>query len=584
MRDHASHRVRMLVPRGATRESFSLPPGANQTLREAFGSTDLLSYATAIWETPHRSVRFLLELPVTRRWLAVDLTLADSAGAPVTLVEGEAIALPHRLTARELEVLTLVAAGLSNPAIAEHLFTSPRTVSTQAETILKKLGASSRTAAGVLAVQRGWVKLPPPVSPDAIAPLAIGELAQAASAPWTGAPAPAPERDAVRLGLAYARSGPGHSDGLLATRGALLAIDELNRRGGVRGRRIEPVPVDADIYSAAGIRDTFRQLRERDVQGILMNYVFDERAAFESAAELEIPVLHTMTSSRHVAMLTADPSRYRTLFQCAPPESNYGPGVARFLELLSPLLVERGMEQTIRFVETTLDSGQIANAATQDLLAAAGWSVTEIDSFDPTSPDLDAISHALTESLVADPPAVLVITEFQPSALSQLLRRIHAAEIPSIIYTIYTPSMPDFAAALGDAAEGIVWATVSGTYGDVVGEAFARDFAAAYGEEPGYSQAGLGYDLAHILITAWQHTADPSDVDGTLAALRATRYRGVNGSYTFGTDGQSAVAYPEETSDPSLGNAHLLFQIQDGMHVRLGPAPYGDGEFRWPPR
>ncbi|UTX54670.1 ABC transporter substrate-binding protein [Leucobacter aridicollis] len=144
--------------------------------------------------------------------------------------------------------------------------------------------------------------------------------------------------------------------------------------------------------------------------------------------------------------------------------------------------------------------------------------------------------------------------------------------------------MPDSAATLGDAAEGIVWATVSGTYGDVVGKVFARAFTAAYGEGPGYSQAGLGYDLAHILISAWQHTADPSDVAGTLAVLRSTRYRGVNGSYTFGTDGQSTVAYPEETSDPSIGNARLVFQIQDGEHVRLGSPPYGDGVFRRPQR
>ena len=584
MRDHASPRVRILVPRDATRESFSLPPGANQTLREAFGSTDLLSYATAIWETPHRTIRFVLELPISRRWLAVELTATDSAGIPVTLFAGEIVDLPHKLTARELEVLTLIAAGLSNPAIAEQLFTSPRTVSTQAETILKKLGATSRTAAGVLAVQRGLVKLPLPVASEAFAPLAIGELARAAAAPTPDDSPLAREPDAVRVGLAYALSGPGRSDGLLATRGAMLAIDELNRRGGVRGRRIEPVPIDADIYSAAGIRETFGTLREHDVQGVLMNYVFDERAAFDAAAELQIPVLHTMTSSRHLALLAADPAKYRTLFQCAPPESNYGPGVARFLELLAPGLDKAGTPRTIRFVETTLDSGQIADPETRGLLEAAGWSVTGVDPFDPTSADLSATIGSLTESLSVDPPAVLVVTEFQPEALAALLRSFHDAGVKSIIYTIYTPSMPDFAATLGDAAEGIVWATVSGTYGDVVGEDFSRAFTAAYGEGPGYSQAGLGYDLAHILISAWQHTADPSDVAGTLAALRSTRYRGVNGSYTFGTDGQSTVAYPEETSDPSLGNAHLLFQIQDGEHVRLGPPPYGDGVFRWPRR
>jgi NarL family two-component system response regulator LiaR len=55
------------------------------------------------------------------------------------------------ITARELEILTLVARGLSNREIAEQLFVSENTVKTHCARVFDKVGAARRTQA----VQRG---------------------------------------------------------------------------------------------------------------------------------------------------------------------------------------------------------------------------------------------------------------------------------------------------------------------------------------------------------------------------------------------------------------------------------------------
>ncbi len=51
------------------------------------------------------------------------------------------------LTAREMEVLRLVATGLSDAQVARHLGISTRTVSKHLVSIYTKLGVRSRTAA-----------------------------------------------------------------------------------------------------------------------------------------------------------------------------------------------------------------------------------------------------------------------------------------------------------------------------------------------------------------------------------------------------------------------------------------------------
>jgi len=69
---------------------------------------------------------------------------------------GEATApRPHGLTARELEVLRLVATGKTNKAIANDLFLSEKTVDRHVSNIFMKLDVSTRTAATAFAWKSG---------------------------------------------------------------------------------------------------------------------------------------------------------------------------------------------------------------------------------------------------------------------------------------------------------------------------------------------------------------------------------------------------------------------------------------------
>jgi len=92
----------------------------------------------------------LLDPGATRRLIEayVGGCSARPAAAPV---------LPPGLTAREVEILRLVAAGLNNQEIAERLFISPLTCKSHVSRILAKLEARDRAQLVVLSYETGLV-------------------------------------------------------------------------------------------------------------------------------------------------------------------------------------------------------------------------------------------------------------------------------------------------------------------------------------------------------------------------------------------------------------------------------------------
>ena len=120
---------------------------------ELYGALVAVLFATfGIW----------LGLRITRRREAIHETIRETVVVREVLVPAEAPSLepfaPNAaqqqtlgVTARELEILTLVARGLSNREIATQLFVSENTVKTHCARAFDKLGAARRTQA----VQRG---------------------------------------------------------------------------------------------------------------------------------------------------------------------------------------------------------------------------------------------------------------------------------------------------------------------------------------------------------------------------------------------------------------------------------------------
>lgn len=481
--------------------------------------------------------------------------------------------LPFDLTMRELDIITLVAVGLSNAAIAERLSLSTRTVTTHVEHIMQKLGAASRTAAAAAALDGGLVKLPFPGEMGDFSVLALGRALTRRQAGTASRPRPV--KRPLLIGAALPLSGHAAEDGEEMVNASQLAIDEINARGGIDGRRVELAVADVDIFDVDSVRAAFTQMADQEADAITSGYLAHQDLAHEVIADAGGIYLHAATLAAMERRVSQDPGRYGRIFQVCPSDSHYGPRFVQFMEELRVSGQWVPSSRRLVIIQSGWDLTDLGLAEAAALADRLGW---QLEVMRPAG-DSKLAWSAMAERIRSLEPGAVMIGHYLVDGTVGFLDAFLAEPSDTLVYSLYAPSVPKFYERMGDRAEGLVWATVTGTYSDPLARAFATQYANTFGRLPGRSHAGIAYDRVQLIAQAWRLAENPRDRDAVTKELRRIVYRGVNGAYYFGDTSQTAQTYAGTGSDPSLSLAHLIFQIQRGQQRILSPHPYTDGDF-----
>jgi DNA-binding NarL/FixJ family response regulator len=152
----------------AAGEAFLASVGTRSSLQEVFSDTPTVLLAGEPGAAIARSAARLKIYSV----LPTEVTTQQLAAAIAATVAGFAVTLPRRpsapadtmpvtedLTAREVEVLRLMARGQRNKQLAALLNISEHTAKFHVSSVLAKLGARTRTEAVTIGVTRGLVAI-----------------------------------------------------------------------------------------------------------------------------------------------------------------------------------------------------------------------------------------------------------------------------------------------------------------------------------------------------------------------------------------------------------------------------------------
>jgi branched-chain amino acid transport system substrate-binding protein len=441
------------------------------------------------------------------------------------------------------------------------------------------MGVPSRTAAATIALDEGLVRLPIPGGCQGFERLAIGRVTMA-DRPVT--PVPTSRRIVRRplvIGAALPLTGVAAADGQEMRRATELAIAEANMRGGVAGRRVDLLTVDVDLLSPEGVEAAFLRLAGEEVDVLTSGYLAHQEIAHSIAAEYGAPYLNAATLGSMVDQVADQPTRFERVFQVCPSDVHYGPGFVDFVSELRDRGGWRPSSNRLLVLQGAWDTSNLGYDTMVALAAERGWDV------DPLVHVQDSPQgwQRAVEEVRRTAPAAVMIGHYFVDGTARFLRGFHADPPPTLVYSLYAPSIPQFREQLQSRAEGLLWATVAGTYSDPLARAFAERYQAMHGVIPGRSHAGIAYDRTNIVVGAWSRVRNPRDFRSVASEIRSSVHRGVNGAYSFATPGQAALTYPMQTRDPSMGQAHLVYQVQDGQHRIIAPDLYRDGDFRSPP-
>jgi branched-chain amino acid transport system substrate-binding protein len=407
-------------------------------------------------------------------------------------------------------------------------------------------------------------------------------LTSAAAGAALAAPRSAFAADPIVIGLPTARSGPvGVADQQDWLNGVTLAIEEINKAGGVKGRPLATKVVDIDILTPEGTVAAIQNLTAAKVHAIASSFVLIPQPAMDAAAAAGVPYLHGNTQKASLDLYKSDPKKYRNIFQIDVDETWYGTGFVKFLSGLKASGEWKPKNNLIHIVQEQIAYTQTISKATQAAIAASGgeWKQGPITDIQFPVQDWSPVMRALKASQAG----VIMIDHWVAAELAAFAQNFAADPVPgALVYLQYGPSQPDFLNLAGDSANGFIWGTVVGTYADAQGQAFRKAYQAKYPGVMGMVYTGSGYDTTKLLAQVFAQV-DPANHDAVGDAIRKARYRGVCGAYSFGNDTQSGTSYPNQTEDSEAGQAHLIFQVQDGAHKIIYPKPFNETNFASPP-
>ena len=419
-----------------------------------------------------------------------------------------------------------------------------------------------------------------------IAGLAVGGLAGYALAPQdNGSGGTATTSQPVKLAAAYPLTGWAAGDGAQMKMGVEMGIAQVNAMGGLLGRKLTVEIGDIEDLSTDKAVNAVERLLSGNPDALFMGYTTTGSAEYPAIAQAGMPAFHNNTLMDNANWVAKDLATRGSIFQICPTEVPYGPGFASLIANLEKSGKWTPGKKTAAII-TSLDAYSL-NIAEQFKKAVeeSGWKV----------PIYEKVNAPLSEwgpvlaKIRQENPGVVFHADYIVGDLASFTKQFRSDPTPSLLYEQYGPSVPEYLKLTGDAANGVIWSTVIGIIPDAIGKQYAADFEAKFKEKPGLSLAGAQRDAVFLWWTAASRAGGPSDHAKVVEMIKANQFRGVCGSYNFGSRDLTAISYPGSgdptiySMDASLGMPNLTFQIQNGAHVLIYPDPYTQGQFQTPP-
>jgi branched-chain amino acid transport system substrate-binding protein len=358
----------------------------------------------------------------------------------------------------------------------------------------------------------------------------------------------------VRIGFPAPLTGPFGAIAADMKQGAEMAVDELNGKGGILGRKVELVIYDDQSNPATAVRLYEKLITEDKVDAVMGPY---SSAVSEAVANVTEKYKKVM-----VAPLAATTSIFKKgrkyIFMVITPAENY-------LDGLIDMAAKRGLKTVAIINEDTLFPKASASG-TAEAAKKRGMQVVLQEAYPKGNTDFSAL---LVKIKAANPDVVAAGTYFDDAvAITRQMKELNVN--PKMFGLTVGGDLPEFYDLLKQNAEYVYGST---QWDESLPYPGQKEFLAAYkakfkGQEPSYHTAA-GYAGCLIYAEAVKK-AGTLDADKVRDQLLKMEIRTAFGDYKIEPDGFQ------------VAHKMVMLQWQDGKRIVVWPDDLSNGKPRYP--
>jgi branched-chain amino acid transport system substrate-binding protein len=337
---------------------------------------------------------------------------------------------------------------------------------------------------------------------------------------------PAWAADPIKVGIIKPLSGPVAYDGTNVVRGAQIAIDAVNAKGGVLGRPLQLVIEDGQCVPAESV-NAAEKLCVRDKVPVI------EGAFCSSSTGAVMPIIKKykipfVTGISTSPKLTESGNEY--FFRAVGTSKLFADAFAR-------AFVEKLKIKKVAYLAVNDDWGRGSSQAFSKAIEALGGSTATIEIFDPNETNFYPF---LTKIKALNPDAIYVVANTAPAAA--IAKQVKEVGLNVKTFGEGAWTSKTFMDLAGPASEGLYgMVEYSPTIENDLIKRFVDEFKKRHNDIPD-KYSSQGYTVANIIVEAIRRAGAP-DPEKIRVALEQTDHNGIAGTYRFSKDKRQAFSF-----------------------------------------
>lgn len=341
----------------------------------------------------------------------------------------------------------------------------------------------------------------------------------------------------IRIGWYNPMTGPAALDSTYNRKAAILAVEEINAKGGILGKPVVLYYGDDMSRPDIGAAAVERLITVDKVVAITGGW---HSSVFLSVVEVTtkygIPHIEIGATVSIVDKVAADPDKYRYFFKSTPNSTAYGLGWPMFLKDMEEKGKVTWPTKKYVFIAEDTDWSAAIWSILEGKMEDEGWTCVGKEKF----PFGEFDFYPQLTKIKGLKPDIMISVFSNIASAGSFAKQMRELDVRSLHFCTYGASAPEFPNLAGiEAANYTAWNNFIGTVGPKA-EEFTEKFEERWGHPPSITCCMM-YDGMYVLCEAIEK-AGSTDARAITDAIWKTDYAGAQGRIVFDPSHEVRVA------------------------------------------